>query len=78
MKENLRFDCRGGTNLGCVEGILYSAVELVEEAGHGGEDCGLQRSEVVLDEQHVSSEKADGCAAEQSHDLRLRHRDANR
>ena len=61
------------TDLRCIERVLDSAVKLVEEAWHGGEDGGLQSGKVVLDEQHVSSEEAYGCTAEQSHDLRLGH-----
>ena len=56
-------------HLGLVERVLYSAVELVEEAGNGGEDGGLEGSQIVLDQQHVSSEEPDGCATEQGHDL---------
>lgn len=56
-------------HLRLVECVLYSAVELVEEAGYGGEDGGLEGSQIVLDEQNVSSEEADGCTTEEGHDL---------
>ena len=57
------------TDLRCIERVLDSAVKLVEEAGHGGEDGGLEGSQVVLNEKHVASEKSYGCPAEQRHDL---------